>query len=223
MKRVVITSSAGAIVYGVSRDKKFSEVDWTDETNKKDTTPYFRSKTIAEKAAWEYVKNTPNAPELVTIQPGGIVGPVLEKDFGTSANIVKKLMDGSVPALPNIKLEMVDVRSVADLHIKAMESEKANGERFIAANGLYGFKDVADVLRKKYPKRKLPSKMLPDWLVRVFSLVDKETQPLLLELGSNRSLNTIKAKEALGWQPIPIPQSLVDCAESLIDLKIVKP
>lgn len=222
VKKVVLTSSAGAIVYGVSRGKQFDETDWTDETNRRDTTPYFRSKTIAEKAAWQYIHNTPNAPQLVTIQPGGIIGPVLEKDFGTSANLVKKLMDGSVPALPNIKLELVDVRSVANLHIKAMEDDKANGERFIAANGLCSFKDVADVLRKKYPDRKIPTKMLPDWLVRMFSLIDKEMRPLLLELGANRSLNTKKATQHLGWQPIPLQQGIIDCAESLINLKIVK-
>lgn len=220
--KVVLTSSTGAAVYGVSRHKQFTEKDWTDEGNYKDTTPYFRSKTIAEKAAWNYVQQTAGAPALVSILPGAILGPVLEQDFGTSANIVKKLMDGSIPALPSIKLAMVDVRSVAALHIAALESEAANGQRFMAANGLLGFKDVAVVLQEHFPDRKLPSKMLPDWLVRVFSLIDQETKPILLELGASRSVDARKAQEVLDWKPISLKQSITDCADSLLRLNLVK-
>lgn len=221
--KIVMTSSAGAVVYGNKKNGAFSEKDWTNIENRNDTTPYFRSKTIAEKEAWKFVKNTPNAPELVTILPGAILGPIIDKnDFGTSANLVKKMMDGSMPAMPKIGFETVDVRSVADAHIKAFENQKANGNRYLSANGFLAFKDIATILRKEYPEKKIPTKELPNLLVKLFSFIDKETKPILNDLNSKRLLKTSKILKDLNWKPIPLEQSVKDTARSLIDLKIVK-
>ncbi|MDW7693039.1 aldehyde reductase [Flammeovirgaceae bacterium SG7u.111] len=221
--KVVMTSSSGAVVYGNKKNGAFSEKDWTNVENRTDTTPYFRSKTIAEKEAWNFVKNTPNAPALVTILPGAILGPIIDKnDFGTSANLVKKMMDGSMPAMPKIGFEMVDVRSVADAHIIALENQKANGNRYLCANGYLAFKDIADILRNEYPKKKIPSKELPDFLVKLFSLFDKETKPILNDLNSKRLLETTKITIDLGWEPLPLKQAVKDTAKSLIDLNFFK-
>ncbi|KAA1247875.1 aldehyde reductase [Aquimarina sp. RZ0] len=224
VKRVVLTSSSGAVVYGKEKSKRsftFNENDWTDISNKKDTTPYFRSKTIAEKAAWDFIKNDTSGLELSTICPVAILGPVLEKDFGTSANIVIKCLDGSTPAIPKIGFEMVDVRSIAELHIKAMEEPKAAGERFIGAAGFLDFNDVAAILRAKYPHKKIPKISLPDFAVRIFSNFDKAIKPILIELGTQRKVDATKAKILLKWEPIPVEEAVLACAESVLNLNIV--
>lgn len=224
VKRVVLTSSTGAIMYGNTKGRQntFKEEDWTDINNRKDTTPYFRSKTIAEKAAWEFIEQDSSGLELVTICPGAILGPVLEKDFGTSANIVIKLLDGSSPALPNIGFDMVDVRSVAELHILAMESKNAANQRYVGSSGYFSFPEVADVLRKKYLERKIPKFILPDIMVRLFSLLDQTLKPILLDLSAERRLDHLKAQNELGWNPLSNEEAILSCASSVFAQGIVK-
>jgi len=224
VKRVVLTSSSGAITYGKPAGREsgtYSETDWTDVTNKKDSTPYFRSKTIAEKAAWDFIDQDDSGLELVTICPGAILGPVLEKDFGTSANIVIKTMDGSTPAIPKIGFDMVDVRSVADLHIRAMEMDAAKGERFVASAGYLSFKDVADILRKQYPDKKIPKSTLPNFAVRLISNFDKTLKPILLDLGIERRVDNSKAKEILDWEPLSPEEAVRACAKSVVEQGLV--
>lgn len=220
--RVVITSSAGAAVYGKRQNSTFSEEDWTDVSNRNDTTPYFRSKTIAEKAAWDYVRSASNPPELVTILPGAVLGPVIDHDdYGTSANLVKKLIDGSMPAMPKIGFEMVDVRSVAEAHVRALEYPVAAGNRYLCANGYLEFKEIAQILRQQFPDKKVPIKTLPDFMVRLFSYLDPETKPILNDLGAKRLIDNSKIKKELDWNPIPLDQSVRETAQSLINLKFV--
>jgi dihydroflavonol-4-reductase len=222
--RVVLTSSSGAITYGREKSKRsatYTEKDWTDVTNKKDTTPYFRSKTIAEKAAWDFISADNSGLELSTICPGAILGPILEKDFGTSANIVIKTMDGSSPAIPKIGYDVVDVRSAADLHLRAMEMEEASGERFIGAAGYLSFKDVADILREKYPDRKIPKSQLPNFATRLISNFEKTLKPILIDLDVERKLDSSKARRLLNWQPISPKEAVLACAESLVELNIL--
>ncbi|WP_299314095.1 aldehyde reductase [uncultured Aquimarina sp.] len=224
IRRVVLTSSSGAIAYGKEKSNRkgvFDENNWTDTTNIEDSTPYFRSKTIAEKAAWDFIKKDTSGLELTTICPGAILGPILEKDFGTSANIVIKAMDGSSPAIPKIGFDMVDVRSVADLHIKAMETPKAAGERFVASAGFLTFKEVASILKEKYPDKKVPKLSLPDFIVRLFSNLDKTIKPILVDLGAERKVNNSKAIKLLDWQPISAKDAVLACAESAIKLSLV--
>ncbi len=225
VKRVVITSSMAAIAYGKNpseRNQVFDETSWTDETNLKDTTPYYRSKTIAEKAAWNFMKTEAPQMELATVCPGAILGPVLEEDFGTSANIVIKLLDGSTPALPKIGFEIVDVRSVADLQIRAMIDPKAKNQRYFASAGYLKFKEIAQLLKQTYPKRRISQMMLPDFMVRLYSNIDKVLKPILIELGSERKISHQKAVRELGWQPISKQEAVLTCAESIIKLGIVK-
>ena len=225
VKRVVITSSIAAVVYGKNKDELdqiFTENDWTDESNKKDSTPYFRSKTIAEKAAWKFIKNNQSGLELVTVLPGAILGPVLEDDFGTSANIVIKTIDGSMPAIPKIGVDIIDVRSVADLLIKAMELPQANQQRYFASSGYLSFKSIAQILKKEYPDRKIPSKELPDFFVKLLSIFETSLKPILIDLGIKRKINTSKASKELNWQPLPIEEAILSCAKSVIELGIVK-
>lgn len=224
VKRVVLTSSIAAIMYG--RDKKhrsglYNETHWTDFTNRKDSTPYYRSKTIAEKAAWDFMEKDKSGMELVTVCPGAILGPVLETDFGTSANIVIKLLNGSTPAIPDLGFEIVDVRSVADLLIRAMEMPEAANQRFLGTAGYVTFKEVAQILKETYPSKKISSKSIPSFLVGFLSNFDKTLKPILTDLGETRKADSSKARTILLWQPIPNREAILSCAESVMELGIV--
>lgn len=224
VKRVILTSSSAAIAYGKDKDKRtstFTEKDWTDVNNKKDTTPYMRSKTIAEKAAWDFIKNDASGMELTVICPVAVLGPVLEKDFGTSANIVIKAMNGSSPAVPKLAFSIVDVRSIADANIKAMEVPAAANERFVCSAGLLTFKEIADILSAKYPNKKVPKGVLPNFAVRLLAQIDKTLQPVLINLGVQRTLDSSKAKSLLNWQPIDEKEAVLSCAESVVKLGLV--
>ena len=225
VKRVVITSSVASVVYGKPRRDRngtFNEADWTDESNKNDTSPYFRSKTIAEKAAWDFISRDDSGLELATVCPGAILGPVLEEDYGTSANIVIKLLDGSSPGIPDLYFDIVDVRSVAELQIKAMESPVAAGNRFIATTEMLGMKQVAGILKDVYPGRKIPSRDIPDVLVRLFSNFQPALKPVLVDLGYKRRTDNTKAIKELNWHPISAKEAILACAESIFENKIVR-
>lgn len=224
VKRVIITSSVATIVYGKNKmefGKVFDETHWTDETIKKDTTPYFRSKTIAEKSAWKYINNKPGI-ELTTILPGAMLGPVLENDFGTSANIIIKILDGSSPALPKIGFDIVDVRSVADLLIRAMEAPQAANQRYIASAGYMTFKEIASLLKKQYPNRKIPLTELPNFFVKLYSNFEGSLKPILIDLGIKRRLDISKAQKELQWQPLSVQESVLSCAKSIFEIGIVE-
>lgn len=225
VKRVVMTSSLAAVAYGKSKhelSRVFTENDWTDETNKSDTAPYIRSKTIAEKAAWAFLQQNKSAMELTTVLPGAILGPVLENDFGTSANIVVNILQGRAPALPKIGFDIVDVRSVADLQIRAMEMPNAAGNRYIASSGYLTFKEIALLLRAHYPDRKIPAGELPNFAARLFSVFEPSLKPVLLDLGIKRKTYIGKAKSELNWAPLPLKEAVTACAESLFQKKIIK-
>lgn len=224
VKRVVMVSSSSAIQYGKTKEelnRTFSEEDWTDVENLKDTTPYFRSKTIAEKAAWDFIKQDASGMELTTILPGVILGKVLEEDFGTTANIIVKILDKSLPALPKIGFEIVDAESLADLLLKAMVLPQAAGKRYIAAAGYMTFKEIAQLLKQHYPERKIVTKELPNVLARLISIFEVSLRPILLELGVTRKLKIDKAVRELHWKPVPVKNAVIACAESILEQGIV--
>jgi dihydroflavonol-4-reductase len=223
-RRVVMTASTASIAYGHGgRSEPFTEADWSDETNRADTSAYERSKTIAERAAWDFIRRDGGALELATINPGLILGPVLGKDFSASVESVKRLMDGSLPGIPRFGWPIVDVRDVADLHCRALLNPAAAGERFIAAGPFYWMADIARVLRSRLPERarRVPTRTLPDWLVRAASLFDPIVRGRLFELGKMRPVSSEKAKQLLGWSPRPNDEAIVATAESLIALGVV--
>jgi dihydroflavonol-4-reductase len=225
VKRTVLTSSTGAIMYGKTPQTTkaiYTEADWSNTDLGSDITPYFKSKTLAEQAAWDYVKQNPGEMELSVICPGAILGPVLEEDFGTSANIVIKSMDGSSPALPQIGYDMVDVRSVAELHILAMELPQAAGERFIGSAGYASFKEVAQILKPKYPKHPIPTRVLPGFMVKLVAMLDPTIKPILIDLGKERRVSHEKAERLLGWKPKSPEEAILSCAESLIRVGLIK-
>lgn len=225
VKRVVITSSTAAICYGQPNERRrrtFDETDWTDLERENDIAPYFKSKTLSEKAAWDFMKNDKSDLELSVVCPGLILGPLLEKDFNASANVVIKLLDGSMPAVPQIGFDMVDVRSITSLLILAMEKPEARNQRYIGSSGYITFTDIAGILKRAYPKMKIPSKKLANFMVRVFSLFDATLKPILLDFGTERKMNNSKAINDLGWKTIKPEDTVLSSAASILQLGIVK-
>ena len=219
VKRVVMTASTAAIAYGHGgRKTPFTEADWTDETNLKDTSAYERSKTIAERAAWAWLKDQGGALELATINPVLVLGPVLGSDFSGSIEAIKKLLEGSFPGIPNFGWPLVDVRDVADLHLKAMTNPAASGQRFIAGGEFWWMERIADTLRRRLGKAaaKVPTRKLPNWLIRIVGSFDPVVKERLFELGKERPVSIDKARTVLGWQPRSNEEAVMATAESLI-------
>ena len=221
VKRVVMTSSFAAIGYGTPpSDKPFSEEDWTNPDGD-GVTAYTKSKTLAERAAWDFIAREGGGLELSVVNPVGVFGPVLGPDFSTSIQLVKRLLDGAMPGIPRVAFGIVDVRDVADLHVRAMTEPAAAGERFLAVAGEFmTVAEIAAVLRERMgaDAKKVPTRMLPDWLVRLVSRFDSSVRQIVPELGKVKQASNAKAKRVLGWAPRSNDEAIVASAESLLRL-----
>ena len=224
VKRFVMTSSVAAISYGRGRGvHTFTEADWTD-LSKSGISPYVQSKTVAERAARDWVAAEGGGIEYCSICPSVVLGPVWSRDYSASVMIVRKLLDGSMGACPDIGFGVVDVRDVADLHVRALKAPGMAGERFIASGRFVKIRELADILRAALgpEAHKVTTRNVPDWLVRVAATFHPLARAVVGELGSVRNQDASHAKAVLGWATRPIEQSIVDTARSLLDLGIVK-
>jgi nucleoside-diphosphate-sugar epimerase len=225
VKRMVLTSSFAAIGYGHEpQSAPFSETNWTN-LNADGLTAYVKSKTIAERAAWDFIDREGGNLELSVVNPVGVFGPVLGPDYSTSILIVQRMMDGAVPGLPKLLFGAVDVRDVADLHIRAMTYTAASGERFLAITGDFvSMFDIAKLLKRRMgaAAKRVPTRQLPNWLVRLASLRDPAVKQILPELGKVRNATNEKARRMLGWTPRSNEESIIATAESLVRLGLLK-
>jgi len=225
VKRVVMTSSFTAIGYGQTiTEKPFSEENWTDPNVGK-IGAYVKSKTIAERSAWDFIAREGGKLELSVVNPVGVLGPVLGPDYSTSILIVQRLLDGQVPGYPRLSFGFVDVRDVADLHLRAMTSPAAKGQRFLAVAGKsMSMKEIADVLRHRMGEtaKRVPTKVLPDWLVRLVAIFDPAVGQIVPELGKVKQATNEKAKKVLGWLPRSNEDAVIATAESLARLGLMK-
>ena len=225
VRRFVMTSSVAAVAYGRGPGvHHFTEKDWTD-VSRPGITPYIQSKTIAERAARDWVVQEGGAIEYCSINPSVVLGPVWSRDYSASVVIVKKLLDGSMGACPDIGFGIVDVRDVADLHVRALKAPKMAGERFIASGRFMKLREIADLLRSELGPQahKVTTRNVPDWLVRVAALFNPLAKAVVGELGNVRHQDASHAKALLGWATRPVEQSILDSARSLLALGIVKP
>jgi nucleoside-diphosphate-sugar epimerase len=222
VKRVVLTSSCGAIYYGhPAQTAPFDETSWTNTGG--EMSAYVRSKAIAERAAWDFMAAEGDGLELAVINPAGIFGPVLGTDSSSSIELVTRLMRG-MPGCPRLYFGVVDVRDVADLHLRAMTDPAAKGERFIAVSGgLMSMLDIARVLKAQLggAAKKVPTRQLPNWLVRVVALFDPTVRPILPLLDNTRHATSAKAERVLGWRPRSREDAIVATAESLMKFGVV--
>ena len=224
VKRFVMTSSVAAVSYGRGRGvHNFTEADWT-QLDKPGISAYVQSKTIAERAARDWVAKEGAGIEFCTINPAVVLGPVWSRDYSASVTVVRMLLDGSMRACPDVGFGIVDVRDVADLHVRALKAPGMAGERFIASGRFMKFRQMADVLRAELGPQahKVTTRNLPDWLVRVAALFNPLAKSVVNELGSVRNQDASHAKAVLGWATRPVEQSIADTARSLIELGIVK-
>jgi len=222
VRRVVLTSSCGAVYYGhASQAAPFDETSWTNLDG--EMSAYVRSKAIAERAAWDFMSTEGGSLELAVINPAGIFGPVLGPDFSSSIELVTRLMNGA-PGCPRLYFGVVDVRDVADLHLRAMKDPAAKGERFIAVTGeVMSMLDIAKVLKSRLgdAAKKVPTRQLPNWFVRLVALFDSRMRPLVPLLDNTRHATSAKARRVLGWNPRPREEAVVASAESLLRFGIV--
>jgi dihydroflavonol-4-reductase len=219
VERVVVTSSIAAITGGLQpTSRPLTEDDWSDPDNPR-LTPYARSKTIAERAAWDLVRERGETEKLAVV----ILGPVLSDDRSYSIEMIERLLKG-MPGTPRIGFSIVDVRDVANLQLRAMTTPEAGGERFIAVESFRWMEDVAEVLREGIGEAaaRVPKRTVPNLLVRAMALVDPGIRSIVGQLGRRTEISSEKAKTLLGWSPRPTQETIIDCAQSLIDQGIVK-
>src|SRR5579862_5890813 len=216
VRRVVLTSSFAAIGYGHKpQSTPFDETNWTDPAGD-DVLPYVKSKTLAERAAWEFIAQEGGKLELSVVNPVGVFGPVLGPDYSTSILLVQRMLDGALPGCPRLYFGAVDVRDVADLHIRAMTHPAANGERFLAVAGDFmAMIDVARVLKHRMgaSANRVPTRELPDWLVRIIAIGVPVMRQILPELGKIKNSSSAKARRVLGWAPRSNEESILSAGE----------
>lgn len=219
VKRVVLTSSvAAASPVEAKVDFLADETVWTDPAAQ-GVSVYAQSKTLAERAAWDLIGEAGGKTTLATVNPTLVLGPVLSGDFSDSVQVVERLVAGRIPGLPRIGFNVVDVRDVADLHIRAMTAPEAAGQRLIAAGGFVWMADMAALLRAELGTAgaRIPTRKAPDLLLRLASLVDTDLKFVVPRLGRRYDFTSKKAQDLLGWRPRPTDQTVLDCARSLIE------
>lgn len=225
VKRVVMTSNFGAVGYShKDRNSLVTEESWTNP-NEKGLSTYNKSKVLAEQAAWDFMKTEGGSLELSVINPMGIFGPSLSADLSSGFEMLKKLLDGTMKAIPDIRLGIVDVRDVAELHILAMENPDAKGQRFLAlAGGTMSLLEIVKLIKIKMPyvAGKASTKSLPTFIIRLTALFNDQAKAILPLVGIYREASNEKAKTVLGWKPRNNEEAIMASVISLIKWKSLK-
>jgi nucleoside-diphosphate-sugar epimerase len=225
VRRVVMTSSFAAIGYGQKpKGRPFNETDWTDP-NGDDVRAYVKSKTLAERSAWDFIEHEGGTLELSVVNPVGVFGPVLGPDYSTSILVVQRLMDGAMPGLPKLYFGCVDVRDVASMHLTCMTHPGAKGERFLAVAGEFlSIAQIGRILKRRLgaAAKRVPTLELPDFLVRMAAARDPAVAQIVPELGKRKDGSNEKARRVLGWAPRSNEECIVATAESMLALGLLK-
>ena len=218
VKKVVLTSSFAAVGDTFDGTVSFDESHWSDTTNDR-MSNYSISKTLAEKAAWDYIKDNDVDFKLSVINPTAVIGPSLSKDIGVSNSLILRLLNGSMPALAKIHIGYVDVRDVAKAHILAMTNSASDGERFIVSEKEMWLHESAEVLNNA--GFKAPSRVMPNWFLKIMAMFNGDMVTISKMAGKSRDCHSTKAKDVLGWNPIPAEDSILETAKQLIEYKLI--
>jgi dihydroflavonol-4-reductase len=216
---VILTSSVAAI-YGANLPAgktAFDETIWTDVVHPVGRLAYTKSKTLAEKAAWDYIEAEARELEPTTINPVLVTGVPLDKHFGSSVSVIQRILNGKDPMLPDISFSIVDVKDVAEMHVKAIELDAAKGQRFVASTATLSFVQIAKSLKASFANRKFPTVQAPNILVRFLALFDADIKAVLPALGSHTPVSAAKAQSVFGMKFIGADESLRETAAYLID------
>ncbi|PLS19838.1 SDR family oxidoreductase [Neptunicoccus cionae] len=216
VERVILTSSVAAIYNKrlAAGRNRYNETDWS-ESNSPLATPYSRSKTKAEKAAWNFVREYPEM-KLTTINPSLVLGPPLDTKIGTSLKVVARLLSGKDPMVPNLGMAVVDVRDIALMHVRALQRPESAGSRFIGSERFMWMQDIALLLKAEYPDRKIATRLAPDWVMRLMGMFDKTIAGIIPSLGQEIPLDNSAAAEVLGMEFIEARQAIKTSASYLI-------
>ena len=220
--RTVITSSIASIMSGPPKPNgaALTEDDWTDP-DAAGVNSYVRSKTLAERAAWDFIKNDRSGMKLVSINPGFILGPALDEDIGTSIEVIQMMLRGKYPAVPRVHFPTIDVRDVADLQTVALSHPAAANQRFLCTDKSLWMVEVTRAIRAALPDaKKVPTGELPSFLVRLIGLVEPRLRAIVPELDRERHTSHAKAEQMLGFRFRSATESAVAAARSLIELKL---
>ena len=224
VKRVVLTSSFAAVGYSPKDHAgDYTEADWTDPATP-GISAYVKSKTIAERAAWDFVKSEGNGLELAVVNPVGVFGPAWGTDLSTSVELMRLMLTGGVPVIPPISTSIVDVRDVASLHLLAMTHPAAAGERFLAVAGPpMTFAELAALLRAHLGPlgAKLPTRTISPGMVRFLAVFIPRLRDLVPQLGQAKGASHEKAAKLLGWKPLSVADAVTASADSLVKLGLV--
>ena len=218
VKRVILTSSVAAI-QGVELEQgatDYDETNWTDVSTALGRDPYTKSKTLAEKAAWDYIAS--EAPEiaLTTINPSMVLGAPLDRNYGTSVSVLERILDAKDPAMPDLAFSIVDVQDVAMMHVKSIDMKAAEGQRYIAASNAITFIEIAKILKKTFPNKKIVTRKAPKLLMYVLALFDGQIKSILPMLGKPVRINSKKAQAAFAFDFIDVEKSIVETGTFLM-------
>jgi len=223
VKRVVLTSAFGAVCYGTDKKTPYTEEDWSDLSQ--NLPAYQKSKTLSEKAAWNYVNGEGKGLELAVVNPVAVLGPVLGADYSHSIQMIHQMLNGQIKGLPRIRIGYVDVRDVADLHLKAMVDPAARGERFLAVAGqALSMLDIANILHHEFRNKaaKVPRREIPAWMIRLIARFNPKVKLIVPHLGLVKEASHDKATHLLNWQPRSNREAVTATAESLMRLGLVQ-
>lgn len=217
VSRVVLTSSVAAIVGNDERpNASFDETDWTN-VDHPSVSPYMASKTLAEQAAWDYVKNEAPEIQLTTINPSFVLGAPLDGNYGSSIEAIERIVGAKDPAVPAVGFPCVDVRDVATMHLRAAQRPETAGERIIASSRAMWILDIAEVIKEAFPERKVVTRPAPDWLIKIIGVFDKQVKAILPSLGRLDHVTNDKALRLLDMTFIDPAESVRSSAKYVID------
>jgi nucleoside-diphosphate-sugar epimerase len=225
LRRVVLTSAFHAVSWGhPHRDTPFTEDDWT-VLDGPGADPYARSKTLAERDAWDFAEREGNGMELVTLCPVAVVGPVMGRDISGANHVVQRILDGAMPGYPDIYIPFIDVRDVAAAHVLAMTTPEAAGQRFLLADGpAIALKQVGELLRARLGDAagRVPTRTIPNVVVRLGAIVNREFRPLVPDLGYAKKVSSDKARRVLHWKPRPADDAILAAADSMLAQGLIR-
>jgi nucleoside-diphosphate-sugar epimerase len=222
VKRVVITSSFAAVGYSHNDGSIITERDWTNPDDKH-LSAYLKSKVLAERAAWDFIKTQSGGLELAVINPMAIFGPLLSNKLSSGHDLLNRMFDGSMKAIPQITLGIVDVRDVADLHIRAMVDKSASGHRFLAlSGGTLSLPEIALFIKQKMGIKNIVTRVAPNWLVRLIALYNPAARNIVPQLGRRKNASSEKAQTILNWKPRSNEEAVTSAIESMLRFDVIK-
>ncbi|WP_316848028.1 aldehyde reductase [Pedobacter psychrodurus] len=222
VKRVVITSSFAAVGYSHKDGSFITEKDWTNPDDKH-LSAYLKSKVLAERAAWDFIKTQGEGLELAVINPMAIFGPLLSHKLSSGHDLLNRMFDGSMKAIPQITLGIVDVRDVADLHIRAMTDKNAGGHRFLAlSGGTLSLPEIALLIKEKMGIKNIVTRVAPNWLIRLIALYNPGARNIVPQLGRIKNASNEKARTILNWKPRSNEEAVTSAITSMIKFGVIK-